>query len=438
MGQFLDGGANISLLCSAFGEAAGPAVVLDSDLSVVHCTAAAERILGESVRPGAHMPDLLARDGDANALVELLTPGRTVSAQLVTPHAGARQRRVTVMVHAYPLAAQASSAGWLLQLKEQEVPALPPESVVARWGISTRNPVMKQLLANVERVADSAVPVVVEGENGSGRELLARAIHQASKRAKQPFRTVNCATLGRAGGTLPVSSWFAAGGSLFLDEVTELPAPQQAELSHALGVAAAARLAAAAAAGGAGTPNGPMFGREGAGVRVLASTSHRLQQAVASGRLRADLQGHLQVLSLWVPPLRERPDDIESLAWGFITRRHASLARRIQRISDSALKAMIGYSWPGNVRELENAVEYALTMGEGPTLTSAQLPPEVCGAQRLIGINVAALGSRRLVEEAQRIVRALESHGGHRGRAAASLGMSRTTLWRRMQSFGLN
>jgi transcriptional regulator with PAS, ATPase and Fis domain len=344
-------------------------------------------------------------------------------------------------VRATPLRHQGEQIGWLLLLDERGFQGDASAEVVTRWGIITRDPAMKELLHDVALAAASDAAVLVRGETGSGKELVARAIHAASTRASGPFRAINCAALppsllesalfGHARGSFtgatrdePGHFRLADGGTLFLDEVGDLPLELQAKLLRVLQDQSVI----------------PVGGREPVhvDVRIVTATHKSLRAEVQAGRFRADLMFRVRVIPLFLPPLRDRRDDVEPLAWRFVERRNEGGAKRVVgRISDAAKAALRSYDWPGNVRELQNAIEYAFVMGQGAVLDVTQLPPEVRGDPARRHANVPAALSPELPPEARRIMRALERAGGHRGRAAASLGMSRTTLWRRMQRHGL-
>ncbi len=160
---------------------------------------------------------------------------------------------------------------------------------------------------------------------------------------------------------------------------------------------------------------------------------------MADGRFREDLMYRLRVIPLYLPPLRERRGDIALLVDRFIQELNGRFERSVERVTPGAISALEDYDWPGNVRELHNAIEYAFVMGEGTMLTEAELPPElrdgeIRGAVPMVNAPVV---DPSLPPEARRIATALERAGGHHARAAAALGMSRTTLWRRMKKYGL-
>ena len=187
----------------------------------------------------------------------------------------------------------------------------------------------------------------------------------------------------------------------------------------------------------------PVGGNVRVDVRIVSATHRALRREVEEGRLRSDLLYRLRVIPLFLPTLRQRPADVELLAWLFLEERAAAEGgRTIKRITPGALAALTDYDWPGNVRELQNVIEYANVMGEGPVLAESDLPPEVRGEER--GARVTRPDSEltalraELPPEARRYLTALERSGGHMGRAAQSLGISRTTLWRKLKKHGLD
>lgn len=430
-----------AILLRALQETAGTAIVLDPELRVVAFTSDAPDVVGGTIPVGIFAPRVLCGAGPQRPVADALAAGRPVLAEVRRPSASGANRMVRV--RALPLREEGGEiGGWLLLLSLEAWEVSAADERVEFWGMLTRDAKMKQLLRQVTKVAKTTANVLVRGETGSGKELVASAIHQASGRASGPFRAINCAALpatlleselfGHVRGAFTGAVRDAAGhfrlankGTLFLDEVGELPLEVQAKL---LRVLQERRVI-------------PVGGREPVevDVRIVAATHRSLRQAVAAGEFRADLMYRLRVIPLFLPPLRERVADIELLAWHFIDRLRGEFGREVQRVTPGALKCLQNYEWPGNVRELQNAVEYALVMGEGPVLSEADLPPELRGEEPAYQeVNVGPQLPDALPPEARRLVDALERAGGHQGRAAASLGMSRVTLWRRLRKYGLD
>ncbi|HQZ15867.1 MAG TPA: sigma 54-interacting transcriptional regulator, partial [Vicinamibacteria bacterium] len=300
-----------------------------------------------------------------------------------------------------------------------------------------RTPALSVLLEQVRRVAGTDAPVLVLGETGTGKGLIARAIHDRSPRSARPLITVNCAALpptlidsemfgyekGAFTGAIartPGRFEVADRGTLLLDEIGELPLDLQAKLLRVLQTGEFERL------GSSKTLR--------VDVRVIAATNRDLEREVREGRFRADLFYRLSVFPLTLPPLRNRPEDIPLLVWHHIARRQAPLGRRIERVPERVMRAFTAYSWPGNIRELENVIERALILSDGPTLATE---PMFLG-ERLNG-DASASGSLAEVER-QYIVDVLQQcewRVAGKGNAADRLGLNRSTLLSRMKKLGI-
>lgn len=433
---------NARVVRAALAEVASAALVLDEKMVIVERTDAAEALLGTSIPIGASAIAILCSDGPDRPVAEALAQGRPISTTIPRKDQG---DSAPIAVRAVPLREGDARVGFLLLLEADELNASSPEASVELEGILTRDRAMKKLLADVRKVARSNASVLVRGETGSGKELIARAVHSLSKRAHGPFRALNCAALppalleselfGHVRGAFTGAVrdhkghvQLAHGGTLFLDEVAELPLELQAKLLRVLQEKTVL----------------PVGGRDpiAVDVRFVAATHRSLRKEVELGRFRADLMFRLRVVPLFLPPLRERRGDILLLALRFIEAKNALGERHIARITPSAKRALEEYDWPGNVRELQNAVEYAFVMGEGPMLTEADLPPEVRGEVLVEkdAEDVPASTGRRDPEEraeAERILAALEKAGGSRQKAAHALGISRVTLWRKLRALGI-
>ena len=302
-------------------------------------------------------------------------------------------------------------------------------------GIVGRSPRFLSLLDEVTQVARTDSTVLLLGETGTGKEVLAQAIHDASARKDRPMIKVNCAALpaalieselfgrekGAYTGALARQAGrfeIADGSTIFLDEVGELPLELQPKLLRVLQEGEFERL------GGSRTVK--------VDARVVAATNRPLAQAVSEGRFREDLFYRLEVFPIELPPLRERREDIPLLSWTFIKEFSNSMGKAIDAISDDSMSALLAYPWPGNVRELRNVIERAMILTRGPTLQiklSSPLRPQAA--------NVTGT-----LEEAERdhIFRALQRCGWRiRGANAAAelLGMKPTTLESRMKKLGL-
>ena len=305
-------------------------------------------------------------------------------------------------------------------------------------GLVSVSPQMKELQKLVERVARTDASVLVRGETGTGKELVARAIHDLSPRRDAPFRAINCATLtpellaselfGHVKGAFTGAVKdrrglfrLADGGTLFLDEVAEIPLDLQARL---LRVLQERRFV-------------PLGGPEpvSVDVRLVSATLRSLRHEVEDGRFREDLMYRIRVVPLFLPPLREREGDIEALTEHFVHELNQRGLRTVERVSDEAMSALLRHRWPGNVRELSNVLEYAFAVGEGPVLGIEDLTPELRGEEPPPDRGAR---DKTLPEmERERIMDALRAHGGRKGKAAEELGMSRSTLWRKLREHGL-
>lgn len=298
------------------------------------------------------------------------------------------------------------------------------------------SPAMRSLLSIAERVARSEMPIVLRGAAGTGKELLARAIHKWSSRANAPFQKLHCATitveaelLGAVGGAAAgVGSEragklsLAEGGTLYLDEIGCLSMSLQAQLLRVLEEQTYMPVGSSKA--------------KWADVRLIVGSRRPLEQLVQDGKLRDDLLYRLQVLPLDVPELTLRADALESLAWHFIEKLNRRNTRRIDDISEAALALMKSYTWPGNIRELLNALEYAYAVGEGEILTPDELPGRLADNSASPHLDVAAELTLDDLDR-QRLLSALNQSGGRRSQAAEILGVSRTTLWRKLRQHNL-
>ncbi|SEL90207.1 two-component system, NtrC family, response regulator HydG [Stigmatella aurantiaca] len=305
---------------------------------------------------------------------------------------------------------------------------------------------VQRLLAQARKAAASDATVLVRGESGTGKELVARMLHQFSPRKDGPFVVVHCAALAE---TLLESELFghergaftgavkrklgrfelADGGTLFLDEIGEIPASVQTKLLRVLQEKEIQRV------GGEETLK--------VDVRVVSATHRDLQAEVKAGRFREDLYYRLHIVPLLLPPLRERPEDIGTLARHFVAKHALRVNRRVTGLDDGALRALIRHAWPGNVRELENAVEQALVFAEGEQLTEADLPAYLGSPQsRTDATGLPVLqGDRPLPDiledlERQLIARAYEKAGKVKTETARLLGIKTSALYYKLEKYG--
>ena len=346
---------------------------------------------------------------------------------------------------------------------------------------------MQRVISLGHRAASSNIPVLIEGESGVGKELIARAIQGESERKARPFITVNCGAIPenlvesilfgheRGSFTGAVDKRIgkfqeADGGTLFLDEIGELPLDAQVKLLRALQEGEIDPV-------GAKKPVKVDF-------RLISATNRDMIQLVKDGRFREDLYYRLNVFPIWVPPMRDRLEDVPELALHFLARFAAEEGRRVNGVSKEALELLTGYSWPGNVRQLENAMFRAVVLADSPQLTVAEFPqiaahvegfraaippapppvdrrpvvtgPAMLGAENTVPHTVevgasagvkGALGIPAITDqgevrsleamEADMIRLALGRYRGHMTEVAKRLGIGRSTLYRKMREFGL-
>jgi PAS domain S-box-containing protein len=298
-----------------------------------------------------------------------------------------------------------------------------------------RSEPIKRVVRLVKQVAPTDVTVLIEGETGTGKELVARAIHDESARRKGPFIAVNCAGLSEelaasqlfghrrgafTGAVADAPGMFEAArsGTLFLDEIGDLPPRVQTTLLRVLEERAVMRLGE--------TQLRPID------VRIVAATNRELAKEVAAGRFRSDLLYRVRVGRIHLPPLRDRRVDFPLLVHHIICEQRAITGRAVKGVSDDAMQAMLAYEWPGNVRELKNALGYAVIHCAGDALDLEDLPPEVLERSPPVA------AARALpADEREWIVAALARTGGDRRAAATLLGVSRATLYRRIAHYGI-
>ena len=306
-------------------------------------------------------------------------------------------------------------------------------------NILGEHPSMQRLMKNIAQVARSRATVLIHGETGTGKELIAAAIHQNSNRKDKPFIRLNCASLSE---TLLESELFghergsftgamsrregrfkqADGGTLFLDEVSEIPPSVQIKLLRFLQERDFERV------GGNETLK--------VDVRVVAATNRNLRQRVEDGRFREDLYYRLKVVQLDVPPLRVRRSDIPLLAHAFLRKYAAENSRTVQGLSEEALKHLMIYPWPGNVRELENAIERSVVMCDGDVIDREDLPTSAHGDMQNGSVMALIPGVTMMELERIAILRTLDAVDGSTARAADILGISQRKIQYRVKEWG--
>jgi DNA-binding NtrC family response regulator len=446
-------------------------------------------ILRDEGAVGAMILDLVMPDLDGMGVLEAMrreglnTPViiQTANASLETVISAMRQGAADYFVK--PVAPERLIVSLRNALKLDALEAAIRSEHARRSGTFSRNdmiataPAMARVLTLCAKAAKSAIPVLIEGESGTGKELVARIIQGTGDRAGKPFVTVNCGAIppglvesvlfghkkgAFTGAHADQQGKFAEahGGTLFLDEIGELPLETQVKLLRALQEGEIEPL-------GAGRT-------EKVNVRVISATNRRLLNLAKTGEFREDLFYRLNVFPIYVPPLRERMEDLGALASHFIARFSAEAGKRVLGISPAATALLAAYDWPGNVRQLENAVYRAVVLTDGPFLDVQDFPQIVAHAAgreealRTMGnvstppapIHIDTAPARLRVEplhptaqdrflddsgqlqslgeiERAAIEFAIAHHGGRMSRVARALGIGRSTLYRKLHEYGL-
>ncbi|WP_111642024.1 sigma-54 interaction domain-containing protein [Marinimicrobium alkaliphilum] len=312
-------------------------------------------------------------------------------------------------------------------------PGLRPDNY---GGLLTQADTMRDFVSQVERVARTQASILVRGETGSGKELVARMVHRASRRQGSRFSAINCAGLSRE---LMASELFGHkrgaftgathdrvgllqltdGGTLFLDEIAEMPLDIQAGLLRVLQDRCFTPL------GSSDTLH--------TDIRLVSATHKPLRRLVQEGRFREDLMYRVRVVPLYLPPLRARAGDVEMLLWHFIRELNADSERQVEKVSREAYEALLSYPWPGNIRELNNVMTYSHAIGTGTVIRCEDLPPELRGE----GPADEAVTDLEASEREQ-ILALLQHHRGRKLAVAKAMGISRATLWRKMKTLNLS
>ena len=301
-----------------------------------------------------------------------------------------------------------------------------------------QSPSMRRLMTLIEQVAPSSASVIIAGESGTGKELVARTIHDLSPRREGPYVAINCAAMPE---TLMESELFghergaftgadrrregcfelANGGTLLLDEIGEMKAELQAKLLRVLEDQKLRRLGGSA--------------EIAVDVRVLAATNRNMETAIREGRFREDLYYRLNVFSIELPQLCDRPDDIPALVEHFLAELERPEGKVVRGLESECMEALKNYRWPGNVRQLRNVLERALIVTQGPLISIADLAPEIKRAGGTNTVVEVRLGTSLDEVERELIVRTIEFANGNKSRAAEMLGISLKTLYNRLERY---
>ena len=432
-------------------EALGRAlIVLNDDFRIIRASQTIDEISYKGAAAeaiGKPVEDLIGAKlfGPSDSLRDSLSKGKREegrraflrcgegSARLVSLTAAAVPRHVSN--HCDP------RAYYLIVLRPAEDDVSFLQTAIASHGLIARSPAMLRIVHLVESLSRSDATVLITGESGTGKEVLARALHAHSPRTSGPLIAVNCAALP---GELLESELFghvrgaftgavkdrvgrfelANGGTIFLDEIGDMPVHLQAKLLRVIQERKFERV-------------GDSVSRT-VDARIIAATNSDLHDAIARGRFREDLYYRLRVVPIRIPPLRERPEDIALIAPHLLAHIGGRMGRSL-RISPDTLQVLERYPWPGNDRELENTLEYAVTLCAGQTIQIEDLPPELLMEMSKSSAAQAAAGPAEgeADPDKARIIEALTAHRWNRSLAAKALGISRSTLWRRMQELGI-
>jgi transcriptional regulator with GAF, ATPase, and Fis domain len=453
----------IDTLSGLFGCLGRALICLDRDFRVVHASSSLDPLVGDGTAKaitGKAVEDVLGADlfGEDGSLRKALAAGERREgwgASLKTASSAPRLMSITVA----PISQIDSQlcdprVAYLLVVRAAEDAAESDTSMPTLFsGMVGRSTAMLRIFRLIHNLEESDATVLLTGESGTGKEVVARAIHIHSPRRQGPFVAVNCGALP---GELLETELFghvkgaftgairdregrfemASGGTLFLDEVADLSLPLQVKLLRVLQERTFERVGESRSL------------RSDA--RIIAATNVNLRRAVLEGRFRDDLYYRLRVVPIEIPPLRERREDIEPLARHLLTRVAARHARSLF-LSPPALRALLEYPWPGNARELENALEFAVAVCRGQTIHRGDLPlevqewhsgrtesPDKSPHPSVAADDHGAASEAAAEDERQRLKAALDAHRWSRARTARALGMSRTTLWRKMREFGLS
>ena len=326
-------------------------------------------------------------------------------------------------------------------------PAEPEAVPLRRELIKGNSPAIRLVLETVRKVSSSEASVLVRGESGTGKELLARAIHENGPRAKGPLVSVHCAALspglleselfGHVKGAFTGAHRdrtgrfeMASGGTLFLDEIGDISLETQVKLLRVL------QERSFEPVGGSRTVN--------VDVRLIAATHQNLERLISEGKFREDLFYRLNVISITLPPLRERPEDVVELTLHFLTRAAERLGKTVTHVEDDALHVLLRYAWPGNIRELENVIERAVVLTDGPGLQLTDLPPEMASNSRWtqpVDLRPVPLSLSELPQaagERQQLLLALDRARGNKAEAARLLGIPRSTFFSKLKKHAIS
>jgi PAS domain S-box-containing protein len=445
MSKLTPGWQRTSVLESVFDQLSDALVLYDPEFCITGVNRAAEKLFGMSSEEmlGKHCQEIFkcsVCEPNCGVLVGLNQPlaAANCTVRLHTPNG---MERLVVMRTNQMFDDAGHLTGVVATIKDITEEAAPQKrEVIAESGP------MREVMNFVRRVsASEATTILLEGENGTGKDLVAKTLHYQSVRQAEPFIAINCAAIPE---TLLESELFgyekgaftdaraqkrgifelADKGTLFLDEIGEIPLMLQAKLLRVLEEQTFRRL------GGLKDIH--------LDLRVIAATNKNLREAVKEGAFRQDLYFRLNVIQILIPPLRDRTEDIVPMTKFFIEHYNRKFKRQIEGVTDSAAKLLIAHDWPGNVRELRNAIERSMILEEGTLITAASLPiaisrPDGSAPAGNGGLEIPTDGLSLEDNERSLLVRALEKTDGNQTQAARLLRITRDTLRYKMKKFNL-
>jgi len=326
--------------------------------------------------------------------------------------------------------------------QQQEIAALRKSCHLeeGHHGLLGESQPMQYLFELIENVSQTDAPVLIHGQSGTGKELVARAIHEESPRQKKPFIKVNCAALnenlleselfGHEKGAYTGADRTRIGrfeaaheGTIFLDEIGDIPLSTQVKLLRVLEEKEIERVG--------DHKSIPVD------VRIISATNKTLETMIEDGLFREDLFFRINVFPLNCPSLAERAEDIPLIVQNFIEHNRSRGGKEILGLTPEAMEALLAYSWPGNVRELRNAVEYAFVLCSGDWIGKEHLPPKITMGSKRVTANHAT-GSQSWEDERNHLIQTLRRVGGNQSEAARLLGVSRVTIWKRVKKYGID
>ena len=435
-------------------------ICLDPSFHIVHVSDLLDRFLGEEVSKvliGRPVEELLGVDlfGPRGPLRQALLDGQMREGWRATLKFGNATPRL-VSITTAPLLTHHNdicdpNVRYLIVLRSAEEDGSCSDAPVFYSGVVACSPAMQRIFRLVETLQHSEATVLITGESGTGKEVVARAIHQHSTRSNGPFVAVNCGALpadlleselfGHVRGAFTGAIKDRVGrfelathGTLFLDEIGDLPTQLQVKLLRVLQERQYERV-------GESTTRTTH-------ARIIAATNADLHEALQQGRLREDLYYRLCVVPIEIPPLHERREDISALVMSLLSRITAQHGL-VRRVSPQAMRLLLNYSWPGNVREMANMIEYAVAVARKETILPEDLPEELRHVQPHVAAPAAPAprtvalpdwkpeGHSDASAEAEHLRAVLEEHHWKRAEAAKALGLSRSTLWRKMRELGV-